>query len=215
MRVKLVDLKSLRTFSDVRSLFSFSNLLIFFNQHHGVDRGKNCTTLEHCVAASGCFRWQLENDFAVPELQCEGAHAAFVDHHQLAAPHFCVGFESPSMLFGSIEPLLWPLLVQWLRAPPAADFVDALTPIFARMTSENHILPRNLIFFFLWIVDATAFLRRERASSAATRQALRALFDRYDGAAAFGDGAAARGIVRALMRRLIATAATRCQSRYC
>jgi hypothetical protein len=84
--VKLVDLKSLRKYS----------------VGHGVDRGKNCTTLRDCVVASACFKWQYENNYDVPELGC-------------AKDGFCIGFLAPSMLRNSVETFLWPMLSQWVR----------------------------------------------------------------------------------------------------
>jgi hypothetical protein len=86
LNVKLVDLKSLRKYS----------------AGHGVDRGKNCTSLRDCVVASGCFKWQYENNYDVPELGC-------------AKDGFCVGFLAPSMLRNSVETFLWPMLSQWVR----------------------------------------------------------------------------------------------------
>lgn len=83
---KLVDLKSLRKYS----------------VGHGVDRGKNCTSLRDCVAASACFKWQYENNYDVPELGC-------------AKDGFCVGFLAPSMLRNSLETFVWPMLSQWVR----------------------------------------------------------------------------------------------------
>lgn len=90
--VKLVDLKSLRKYS----------------VGHGVDRGKNCTSQRDCVWASGCFKWQFENNYAVPELEC-------------AKDGFCVGFLAPSMTRNSLETFLWPLLSQWVRDVPVAS----------------------------------------------------------------------------------------------
>jgi hypothetical protein len=87
--VKVVDLKSFRKYS----------------VGHGVDRGKNCTTQRDCVTVSGCFKWQFENNYAVPELEC-------------AKDGFCVGFLAPSMIRNSVETFLWPMLSQWVHDVP-------------------------------------------------------------------------------------------------
>jgi hypothetical protein len=126
--------------------------------------GKNCTKLEHCLwglcctmlaephgftehTASGCFKWQYENAYDVPELQCETKTVHSVCARTFVCDWFqsndgvryCVGFESPAMIYGnhayceggshmhrtctgSVRTFLWPLLSQQLRVVPAETF---------------------------------------------------------------------------------------------